>query len=351
MTLYLSFAKDAAAAGRTKEYVVHPSLSVPLCGGTLFVFAPLDDLFFCHESRFSAKADGHRFAFVYRWLREDGLRAAPSVPRNPLPPPAADRWPQETLPRWKPQLALREVRVYKNDRAAKGLRRGLRLDLPTATGEPSSLFFEAAPSDRLERWRPLMVAQGRLIGPNVYELPRKLRSYKEYVMIADRDDGWMLLGDPHTDAWALINGASPPFEPNAVFARVQHLVHPDELEGKAAAPTASAETWHEFTLVWILQVAPLGLCGEIRLDYGDRFDGDFSRAVHRAGVPGANGPELIAYSHDHFHHQVSPMHIVQYGTPSDKDGERLRQQYFPSSLPPMLKLLDADPVCAPMTYL
>jgi hypothetical protein len=78
MTLSLSFPASAAGAQATKQYVLHPELSFELCGGTLFVFATLDDLFFCHECRFSKQpsgfdgplgADGHRFSLVYRWLR------------------------------------------------------------------------------------------------------------------------------------------------------------------------------------------------------------------------------------------------------------------------------------------
>jgi hypothetical protein len=354
MTLHLSFPRSIADAGKAKLYVKHPTLSFRLCGGTLFVFAPLDDLFFCHECCFSSTTPGHRFSFVYRWLRTDCLRGQ-SLPAS-LPSPAACRLPQETLP--QPQLGLRGVRAYKHvfgGEVDKGLKRGLRLLPPPATGVPSPSsahhFFADSPAEGRVRWRPLMVAQSRLLGPAVYELPPKLKSYDEYTLYADREAGWMLLGNPHTDAWALINGASPPFEANAVLARVQHLVHPDELVDGNAAPDPKSGAWVEFTLMWILQVAELGLNGEIRLDYGNGFAGDWSRAVYGRGIPEADGPQLVAYSKAHFHRQVSAMDILQYGFPSDRDGQSLRSQYFSSLMPRRLELLDADPVCVPMTYL
>jgi hypothetical protein len=350
MTLHLSFPTSIAAAGNVKEYVKHPKLSFQLCGGTLFVFAPLDDLFYCHECRFSATTPGHRFAFVYRWLRTDCLRPQSLPP--PLPSPAAALPSPGTLP----QLGLRGVRAYTHvlgGEADKGLKRGLRL-LPSAPGvlSPSPPFFADAPSEGRVQWRPLMVAQSVMLGPDARELPVRLRSYEEYTLYADREAGWMLLGNPDTDAWALINSASPPFEANAVLARVQHLIHPDELDGKAA-PLASSVAWLEFTLVWVLQVAELGLNGEIRLDYGDGFKvaGSWSRAKYGHGIPEANGQQLVAYSKVHFHRQVSAMDILQYGFPSDDEGAMLRSLYFPRSLPRKLKLLDTDPVCVPMTYL
>jgi hypothetical protein len=348
MTLHLSFPKCIADAGKPKDYVKHPTLSFRLCGGTLFVFAPLDDLFFCHECGFSSTTPGHRFSFVYRWLRTDCLRQQSLPP--PLPSPAACRLPQETLP--LPQLGLRGVRAYTHvlgGEGDKGLKRGLRL-LPPAPGVLSP-FFADSPAEGRVRWRPLMVAQSRLLGPAAYELPPKLKSYEEYTLYADCEHGWMLLGNPDTDAWSLINGASPPFEANAVLARVQHVIHPDQLVDGNAAPDPKSGAWVEFTLMWILQVAELGLNGEIRLDYGNGFAGDWSRAVYGRGIPEADGPQLVAYSKAHFHRQVSAMDILQYGFPSDSDGQSLRSQYFSSLMPRRLELLDADPVCVPMTYL
>lgn len=57
--------------GSIKAYEVHPSLCVPLSGGTLLVFKAIDDLFFCHESFFLSTADGTecRVALVFRWLQ------------------------------------------------------------------------------------------------------------------------------------------------------------------------------------------------------------------------------------------------------------------------------------------
>jgi hypothetical protein len=76
MTMSLSFApKDNRSVGRG-SYIVHPTFQFELEGGTLFIFQPLDDLFFCHETEFEQLvleelgAAGHRFAIVYRWLEE-----------------------------------------------------------------------------------------------------------------------------------------------------------------------------------------------------------------------------------------------------------------------------------------
>ena len=51
-----------------------PLFSVPCEFGTLFVFSPTDDLFYCHEAFFEPAtlsdfgATGYRLAFVMRWL-------------------------------------------------------------------------------------------------------------------------------------------------------------------------------------------------------------------------------------------------------------------------------------------
>jgi hypothetical protein len=80
MQLSLSFSPPDGDPGDSTTYEVHPLFQVTLLGGTLFVFAPLDDLFFCHESEFlpavleAAGAAGHRFAFVYRWLTQRSIR-------------------------------------------------------------------------------------------------------------------------------------------------------------------------------------------------------------------------------------------------------------------------------------
>ena len=56
---------------RRDEYVTHPVFSTRLGAGTLLVFTPEDDLFFCHEASFEAgESQTHRMAFVFRWLCE-----------------------------------------------------------------------------------------------------------------------------------------------------------------------------------------------------------------------------------------------------------------------------------------
>ena len=74
MVLQLSFPGASGTAGKRSSYVVHPLFSVPCGCGTLFVFNPIDDLFFCHEATFTPAtlshfgASGYRLAFVMRWL-------------------------------------------------------------------------------------------------------------------------------------------------------------------------------------------------------------------------------------------------------------------------------------------
>ena len=77
MEMRLSFPekRSPACAMNSKEYVCCPSLVIPLTHGTLLIFDPLDDLFFCHEVAFTAldradagSASGFRLAWVFRWL-------------------------------------------------------------------------------------------------------------------------------------------------------------------------------------------------------------------------------------------------------------------------------------------
>ena len=74
MVLQLSFPGASGTAGKRSSYVVHPLFSVPCSFGTLFVFSPTDDLFYCHEAFFEPAtltrfgATGYRLAFVMRWL-------------------------------------------------------------------------------------------------------------------------------------------------------------------------------------------------------------------------------------------------------------------------------------------
>lgn len=73
MVLMLSF-PGVDGPGKRSTYVVHPLFSVPCRFGTLFVFSPTDDLFYCHEAFFEPAtlsrfgATGYRLAFVMRWL-------------------------------------------------------------------------------------------------------------------------------------------------------------------------------------------------------------------------------------------------------------------------------------------
>jgi hypothetical protein len=74
MVLQLSFPGASDGVGERSTYVVHPLFSYPCGFGTLFVFSPTDDLFYCHEASFepttlsSFGATGYRLAFVMRWL-------------------------------------------------------------------------------------------------------------------------------------------------------------------------------------------------------------------------------------------------------------------------------------------
>lgn len=73
MVLKLSF-PGVEGSNKRETYLVHPLLSVPCRFGTLFVFSPIDDLFYCHEAFFEPAtlsrfgASGYRLAFVMRWL-------------------------------------------------------------------------------------------------------------------------------------------------------------------------------------------------------------------------------------------------------------------------------------------
>ena len=77
MVLQLSFPPNPRHARDRSTYVTKPLFSVPCGSGTLFVFSPLDDLFFCHEAFFEPRtlsrfgAAGYRMAFVMRWLCPD----------------------------------------------------------------------------------------------------------------------------------------------------------------------------------------------------------------------------------------------------------------------------------------
>ena len=77
MTLKLSYPASRQTAGYKEMYVEHPSLCVKLSHGTLFILAPTDDLFYCHEVSFDSATlaksghEGYRIALVMRWIRDD----------------------------------------------------------------------------------------------------------------------------------------------------------------------------------------------------------------------------------------------------------------------------------------
>ena len=72
--LKLSYADPRNPSGGKQSYIVSPELTVPCASGTLFIFTPWDDFFFCHEASFAdveikaVGAAGHRIAYVFRWL-------------------------------------------------------------------------------------------------------------------------------------------------------------------------------------------------------------------------------------------------------------------------------------------
>ena len=69
MDFKLSFPPpDSPDCANVDQYVVHPLFTIPLSRGTLFIFLPVDDVFFCHEAMFPEGAHGYRHAFVFRWL-------------------------------------------------------------------------------------------------------------------------------------------------------------------------------------------------------------------------------------------------------------------------------------------
>ena len=64
MVLKLSF-PGVEGSSKRSTYEVHPLLSVPCRFGTLFVFSPIDDLFYCHEAFFEPATLRH---FGATWL-------------------------------------------------------------------------------------------------------------------------------------------------------------------------------------------------------------------------------------------------------------------------------------------
>ena len=78
MKMGLSFPETKTEALDRTRYRQPSRLCIPLIPGTLLVYSPLDDLFFCHEVAFpansSASPSAYRVAFVFRWLNESAAR-------------------------------------------------------------------------------------------------------------------------------------------------------------------------------------------------------------------------------------------------------------------------------------
>ena len=84
MEMGLSFPEAKRDALDRDSYTQPAGLRIPLTPGTLLVYSPLDDLFFCHEVSFPKKATipeqttsppaAYRVAFVFRWLNETAER-------------------------------------------------------------------------------------------------------------------------------------------------------------------------------------------------------------------------------------------------------------------------------------
>jgi len=77
MQMGLSFPLDKGDAAARERYIQPPGLRIPLIPGTVLVYSPFDDLFYCHEARFqqppppeSTSYSSYRVAFVFRWLNE-----------------------------------------------------------------------------------------------------------------------------------------------------------------------------------------------------------------------------------------------------------------------------------------
>ena len=100
MTFKLWYPTSRKNAARIETYVTHPVLNVKLSHGTLFLFAPTDDLFFCHEVAFDPStlgecgASGYRVALVMRWIREEYFEwfhcKGPSIKHLHVTPSMAD---------------------------------------------------------------------------------------------------------------------------------------------------------------------------------------------------------------------------------------------------------------------
>ena len=86
MEMGLSFPVTKAEALDRTRYRQPLQLRIPLIPGTLLVYSPLDDLFFCHEVAFPqtrpSSTSAYRVAFVFRWLNESAERMYDLDPAN-----------------------------------------------------------------------------------------------------------------------------------------------------------------------------------------------------------------------------------------------------------------------------
>ena len=98
MDFKLSFPPRSKRRAERAEYEVHPLFTIRLSHGSLFIFSPLDDIFFCHEACFPDDAVGYRYALVFRW---HSLQAQFFVHNNCMKLSAAQRAQQEQREREK----------------------------------------------------------------------------------------------------------------------------------------------------------------------------------------------------------------------------------------------------------
>ena len=77
MELTLSFCPPGVSRADHSAHEVRSALRVPLSCGTLFVLSHVDDLYYCHEAKFTESVlnqhpdgGGYRIALVFRWLRD-----------------------------------------------------------------------------------------------------------------------------------------------------------------------------------------------------------------------------------------------------------------------------------------
>ena len=98
MDFKLSFPPPGKRRAGRAQYEVHPLFTIRLSHGSLFIFSPLDDIFFCHEACFPDGAVGYRYALVFRW---HSLQAQFFVHNNCMKLSEAQRAQQEQREREK----------------------------------------------------------------------------------------------------------------------------------------------------------------------------------------------------------------------------------------------------------